>query len=301
MVSCDQYRLQIQLYFDNELKVHRSEDFQKHFEQCVNCRNYLKEEGDLSEVLRSSRPLFSASDELREQVAEEITRQFGLFSAGPIRAHIHIPHLARRARQAVERSSLNWRTIAAAVLFAAIGLTLAPVVAWHVSAASYADAALEAHRGYLAGNLPPEVLSSSPETVTKWFAGKVPFNFRLPVSQPSPQGRQAYRLIGARLVKYRDNYAALVVYAMNASKISLMVTSERSAEAAGGDEVHSGNLTFHNHSKNGMNIITWSTHGLTYALVSSVQGSVRGSCLVCHQDMTDQNQFKDHTTFRLGQ
>ncbi len=301
MVSCDQYRLQIRLYFDNELKIHRSEDFQMHLEQCVNCRNYLKEEGDLSEILRSSRPLFSASDELRRQVTEEITRQSGLFSATPIRAHAHIPHLARRTGQVGERSSLNWRIIAAAVLFVAIGLTLVPIVTWHVAAASYADAALETHRGYLAGNLPPEVLSSSPETVTKWFAGKVPFNFRLPASQSSPDGRQAYRLIGARLVVYRNNYAALVVYAMEASKISLMVTSDRSAKAAGGEEVHSGELIFHNHMKNGMNITTWSTHGLTYALVSSVQGSVPGSCRVCHRDMPDQDQFRDHTEFRLGQ
>jgi anti-sigma factor RsiW len=162
-----------------------------------------------------------------------------------------------------------------------------------VSAASYADAALQTHRTYLAGDLPPEIVSSSPEVVTAWFAGKVPFNFRLPASPPSSGGEDAYRLLGARLVKYRNNDAALVVYEMKGSKISLMVTSDRSAVAAGGDEVQSEGLTFHHRMKNGMNVITWSNHGLTYALVSSVQSSVRGSCLVCHQNMADQNKFTD--------
>lgn len=84
MVSCDQYRLQIQLHFGNELKVQRSGDFQMHLEKCVNCRNYLGEEGDLSEFLRSSRPLFSASEELHQRVTEEIARQSGLSSATPL-------------------------------------------------------------------------------------------------------------------------------------------------------------------------------------------------------------------------
>ncbi len=95
-------------------------------------------------------------------------------------------------------------------------------------------------------------------------------------------------------MKYKDNYAALVIYEMKNSKISLMVTSDKSAEASGGNEVVSEGLTFHYLTKNGLNVITWSTHGLTYALISSVQGSARGSCLVCHQDMADQSKFKEH-------
>ncbi len=86
------YRLQIQLYFDNELKVQRPEEFQMHLEQCVHCRNYLKEESDLSAVLHSSRPLFSASDELRKRVAEEIVMQSVLLPAKPVSGSR--PHIA---------------------------------------------------------------------------------------------------------------------------------------------------------------------------------------------------------------
>jgi hypothetical protein len=41
-----------------------------------------------------------------------------------------------------------------------------------------------------------------------------------------------------------------------------------------------------------LNVITWSTHGITYALVSSIHGSAQHSCLVCHQNIADQSVFK---------
>jgi hypothetical protein len=51
-------------------------------------------------------------------------------------------------------------------------------------------------------------------------------------------------------------------------------------------------LIFHFRTENGFKVITWSTHGLSYALVSNVSGSARESCLVCHQDMADRLNFR---------
>jgi anti-sigma factor RsiW len=104
--------------------------------------------------------------------------------------------------------------------------------------------------------------------------------------------RPFYRLIGASLVAYQGSPAALVVYeAQGEEKISLLVTSNKSAVVAGGDEIQFGTLTFHYWSKAGFKIITWSNHGLSYALVSAISGSARGSCLVCHQNMPDRGGF----------
>ena len=292
MGRCAEYGIQAQLYFDDELKDQELEEFRMHLSNCLDCQDSLKKMSELSEVLQSSRPLFSAPEELLKRVSEDVRRQAEQLSDTPTLSRTHITQLLKRVAWSIGRPALNWR-VAVAVLFVIVTLTLVPFVTWRVSAASYADAALQTHRTYLAGDLPPEIVSSSPEAVTEWFAGKVPFNFRLPASQLSSGGEDAYRLLGARLVKYKNNDAALVVYEMKASKISLMVTSDKSAVAAGGDEVQSEGLTFHHRMKNGMNVITWSNHGLTYALVSSVQSSVQGSCLVCHQNMADQNKFTD--------
>ena len=120
-----------------------------------------------------------------------------------------------------------------------------------------------------------------------WFADKTPFHFRLPASQPALHGTPAYRLTGARMVSYKGSPMALVAYETPTEKISLLVASSKSAIAAGGDEVRSGNLTFHYRRGETFEVITWSNHGLTYALVSSLPGSAQHSCLVCHQNIKD--------------
>ena len=155
----------------------------------------------------------------------------------------------------------------------------------------YIETAIAAHRGFLSGSLPLEVQSDSPSVVTAWFADKVPFTFRLPTPQETMGHEQIYRLTGGRLVNYKGAHAALVAYQMQQQKISLLVASSKSAVVAGGEEVPSGGIVFHYRKQANFNVITWSTHGLTYALVSSLPGTGRQSCMVCHQDMANGGRF----------
>jgi len=166
-----------------------------------------------------------------------------------------------------------------------------PIVVQKVRANAFVEAAAVTHRSYLEGDLPMEIHTSSPADVTAWFAGKVPFHFQLPESQQTESDQQTYRLVGSRLVNFKGAYAALTPYEMQEQKISLLVVSDKSARAEGGEEVQSGRLTFHDHSVGGFKVITWSNHGLTYALVSSLPGSARQSCLVCHQNMANHLKF----------
>jgi hypothetical protein len=182
--------------------------------------------------------------------------------------------------------------LAAMILVVVLGLTFVPRVVRQAEAATFIDTAGTTHRAYHENQLPLEIRSGSPEAVTAWFAGKVPFQFRLPSSEAPPGGHPAYTLTGARLVKFKNENAALVTYQMKAETISLLIASDKSAVAAGGDEIRSGKLTFHYNTRAELNVITWSTHGITYALVSSIHGSAQHSCLVCHQNMADQNVFK---------
>jgi anti-sigma factor RsiW len=160
-----------------------------------------------------------------------------------------------------------------------------------VHAASFVETAVAAHRIDLDGNRPLRLRSSSPELATAWLTGKVPFHFRLPNPQPAPNDTPSYRLTGASVASYRGNPAALVTYGKENEKISLLVASSDSAPVGGGDEVCSADLTFHYRTHDGFKVITWSNHGLSYALVSKVSGSARESGLVCHQNMTDHHTF----------
>jgi hypothetical protein len=194
---------------------------------------------------------------------------------------------------ALERLS-SWRILAPATVVVALCLLFVPNVVRNVQAASYVETAVETHRNYLGGRLPSGLQTTSPEAVTSWFVGKVPFDFQVPAADSILEKNPAYRLTGAVLVNYKGKPAALVTYATQNDKISLLAVSSASAVVAGGDEVHFGNLTFHYHNESGFRVITWANHGLSYALVSSVSGPAQASCLVCHQNMADAGNFQVH-------
>src|SRR5260370_12577188 len=210
----------------------------------------------------------------------------------PVRLRRRIARIVTRPLQSARRPTCP--ALVAAIVLLAAGLLLVPGVLRQSRANGYIKTAIAAHRSFLNGSLPLEVQSESPGVVTAWFAGKVPFNFRLPSSAEESEHAQVYRLAGGRLVNYQGGYAALVAYQMQQQKISLLVSSSRSAVAAGGAEVPSGGTVFHYSNQASFNVITWSTHGLTYALVSSLPGSGRQSCMVCHQDMANSGHFSAH-------
>jgi hypothetical protein len=71
----------------------------------------------------------------------------------------------------------------------------------------------------------------------------------------------------------------LVIYDKQKERINLLVASSQSAVVAGGEEVRSGAQLFHYRTDQGFKVVTWSNHGLSYALVSSVSGSARENAL----------------------
>lgn len=297
MNPCDEYHIKTLRYLDDDLQEHELIDFRNHLKVCAECRASLAVEQPLSSLLHRSRPLYRAPAALRSRVSAAVMEHS---ESKPV--HIRLYH---RALQVVERELVQparrllrrrrRRVLAFVVLLLALLFAFIPNVVRQIRAASYVETAVAAHRSYLDGDRPLELLSSSPELVTAWFSGKVPFAFRLPNAQFAPNDAPSYRLTGASVANYRGNPVALVTYEKKSEKISLLAASSDSALVAGGDEVRFGDLAFHYRTEDGFKVITWSNHGLSYALVSSVSGSARESCLVCHQNMAD------HHAFRPGQ
>jgi len=284
------YGATIELYLDKELSGPDLEEFRAHLEECEACRAELAAAEELSRLLHRSRPLYSAPDALRDRVMRttELSPSSAPYASPRLRKRI-LKVLARPL-QSAGRGVPRWPLLVAAILLVAALLPV-PGILRQASANSYIEAAVAAHRSSLNGSLPLEIKSESPSVVTAWFAGKVPFPFRLPDAAEEVGHEQVYRLTGGRLVNYKDGYAALVSYQMQQQTISLLVASSKSAVAAGGEQVPSGRIVFHYSKHAGFAVITWSTHGLTYALVSSLPGAGRQSCMVCHQNMADGNHF----------
>jgi anti-sigma factor (TIGR02949 family) len=283
---CDKYMVETLRYLDDDLKGQELEDFRSHLTSCSNCRAHLDEEKALSQLLHRFRPLYSAPASLRGRVSEATEASASISTARD--------RLDRSMSQTVAGiwSGFRSRVLAPAAIAITLCLLFVPNIARNARASSYAQVAAARHRSYLNGSLPPELLSNSAQQVTAWFAGKVPFDFRLPAMESTPEDKPAYRLTGASVVNYKGSPAAFVMYETRSEKISLLVDLSKVATVAGGEEVRFGKLTFHYRNESGFRVITWSSHGLSYALVSSVSGPARTSCLICHQSMTDHSTFK---------
>jgi anti-sigma factor RsiW len=149
--------------------------------------------------------------------------------------------------------------------------------------------AVEAHLRRARGALPLGIRSDSPQQISAWLNAKVPFSVKLPDYQGSPGEEQLYRLEGARLVGFRHDDAAYVSYRMGRHPISLVVTSDAAAAPGGGEEIVARGRRFHYVSLNGLKVITWADHGLSYALVSDLEERGQQSCLVCHSGAGDRD------------
>ena len=285
MNSCSEDGIRLLRYLDNELSGQELEDFRAHLQTCGHCKAQLAEEQALSGVLKRSRPLYAAPEELRARVAAiESANREGLYQ--------RIVQGLKQSLHGSQRPIFSWKVLAPAVLAIVLCLVFVPDLVQQARAASYVETAVSAHRSYLIGDLIPDIQSDSPEVVTEWLAGRLSFRFRLPMSQAISDSKPLYRLTGASVVKYQESQVALVTYAREHEKISLLIAPSKSAVVAGGDEIPSGNLVFHYRSADNFKVITWSTHGLSYALVTSLAASARESCLVCHQHMADHETFK---------
>jgi anti-sigma factor RsiW len=290
MNSSDDYSIKILRYLDEDLEGQELEDFLAHLDSCAGCQEQLEAEKELSATLHRFRPLYSVPSALRDRVATAVQLSPASRVRGRADRQAH-RFFGERLSGVLGRLS-NWRILTPAAAVLALCLAFVPGILRHAQAASYVDTAVATHRNHLSGNLAFGVRSNSPATVTAWFAGKVPFDFRLPAAESVPEKNPAYRLTGATLVNFKGSPAALVTYERQNDKISLLVDSSKSAAVAGGDELRFGKLTFHYRDHAGFRVITWTNHGLSYALVSSVSGPARASCLVCHQNMADSNNFK---------
>ena len=75
MNPCDENRVMILRYLDDDLQAHELDDFRNHLMACADCRASLEAEQVLSTLLHRSRPLHPAPVALRSRVSAAVMRQ----------------------------------------------------------------------------------------------------------------------------------------------------------------------------------------------------------------------------------
>lgn len=293
MNQCDEIRAQMSFYLDDELQGSERAALETHLRGCEACRLLVDSERLFLDAIRGSQPLHIAPPELRARVEQVLADTPAPHAASPELRHRIRWSLWQRGSTA---SALMYpRRVVAAAAVVAVALLIG---IWGITEyrkqrlnppSEFALMAVDTHQQHLRSQLPLEIVSDVPERISAWFKGKVPFSVKLPNYQESSGQEKLYNLEGARLVGYKNDYAAYVAYKMRMQPISLVVTSEAVAQPSGGEEIVSKGLTFHYDSIQGLKVITWSDRGLTYALVSDLEERGQQSCIVCHQGTKDQD------------
>jgi anti-sigma factor RsiW len=137
--------------------------------------------------------------------------------------------------------SPGWIT-AAALLIVFSSMTLSQRHTRKVEIASAEHSALvteafDQHVAMLAGNLPPQVISTDRHTVKPWFQGKLPFSFNLPENLPGDT-----TLDGANLTYLHNQPVAQLLYSIGKHRVSVFVQQKNGARGGASDSVseHAG-------------------------------------------------------------
>jgi anti-sigma factor (TIGR02949 family) len=273
VIGCAAARDWMGPWLDGELVGDDAQALEAHLVGCPACRAALEEERALHDAIR------------------------GAVSPEPAPAELRARILALARTTTHRRGGRRWIAAAAAAVLLAAGSGV-----WlgrqEAVAPDLVRRAADNHLRYARGQLPLEVRSRKGEDVSRWFSGRLPFHLVLPEYPSLPGEEKPYVLEGGRLVSVGDEYAAYVAYRLDDQPISLLVTSADRVLPSGGDVVTQGNLRFHVVSRAGLQVITWTDKGLTYALASDVSVDAARSCLVCHGSPAERRKLDGFRTPR---
>jgi hypothetical protein len=163
-----------------------------------------------------------------------------------------------------------------------------------LSGRRFAQFAVDTHRKHAQGKLALDLRSGSQIELNQWLKVKSPFSVALPAAPAEAQEERPYYLQGAQLVRVGGKAAAFIAYqvkmpTLQTAAASLIVTPDSVAVASGGMEVDFKKVSFHYATVEGYKVVTWSVHGLTYALVSEEGNGTQRSCMVCHSAIKDRD------------
>ena len=196
------------------------------------------------------------------------------------------------------RRLIDWRILVPVGSLLALVAVLAtgrPSSSGPISGMELAQFAAGTHEQHLRGNLALELQTDSRALLNQWLHDKSQFSLALPESSEAARAQLPYRIEGARLVQIRNKMAAYIAYELKPEAVSLIVAPVSAAVASGGVEAAFQKVTFHYYMIHDYKVVTWSVHGLTYALVSQEGNKTQRSCMVCHSAMRDRDLTQTQT------
>jgi anti-sigma factor RsiW len=188
-------------FVDGELEPADSERVDAHLDECADCGEFVR-----------------AVKGLKHGVA-----RLEAEAQPPAAVRTRVQTLARRHRG--DRSP-RWRWIGLVAAVVVGGAALA-VAGWPRSSSSLAHALVADHLRSVPSKKPPEVASGDPDTVRRFFAGRLPF-------EPQAPNLPDSELLGGRLCTIKGHTMELLFYEHESKTLSLFVS--RTADGVQGCE-----------------------------------------------------------------
>jgi anti-sigma factor RsiW len=226
-------------YFDGELDLIRSVEFEEHLRTCPDCARQLHDQQVMRQSWRAANLYNRAPDSLRARILAQLPRE------------------AQSKPIVIPRSpALRWFAVAAAIVIAVfLGARVIPNIGGQRQTNFLAQEIVASHiRSLQPGHL-FDVQSTDQHTVKPWFDGKL--SFAPPVIDLSNQG---FPLLGGRLDYVENRTVAALVYGRSLHVINLFIWPASSDDS----------LPVHIQTVQGYNVLSWKKSGFEFRAVSDL-------------------------------
>jgi anti-sigma factor RsiW len=240
-VACENNERWLRAYFDDELDLVRSVEFEEHLKTCAQCAGELREQQTLRDSLRAANLYERAPDGLRARVRAALPTEVRPQSFATTR-----------------RPVIEWLAIAAAILIAVfLGVKVIPDIGSQKQNLVAEEIVASHIRSLQPGHL-MDVESTDQHTVKPWFDGKL--DFAPPVMDLATQG---FPLVGGRLDYIGRRNVAALVYQQKKHFINVFIWPEEKSSAKP-PEVQ---------TIQGYNVVSWSHNGMNFCAVSDLNST----------------------------
>ncbi len=268
MNGCDDMRLRLAAYADDELAVEAAIEVERHLRQCGACRREVGRQRHLTRALRELYPSPEVPPGFEGRV------RWAVLARNRVRPTARVRALAIVA--AFAAAGLGWWGASHLRDPGATGtVRVAADPAPSRDDAPGVAAAAALHRDADAGDLALEVASRDVGEVNRWLARRLPFAGTIGVP-----GSSAITVEGATTVTLGDRPAGLVRYRMHGRAVSLFLLAAPVWDGARAP-VRVGGVDFRVFQRRGLELVGWSHAPLSYLLVSE-DGTRGEACAACH-------------------